>query len=236
MSIILTEIIENLPDIILDSLFLIIAILLVIVIGLIFFLLGKVPLFRWIGGTMITIIKYALIVIFNILAIGVISGLATLGAAIILALFHYLDWEFFMVGNEILIITHEAFFIAAFLIALCFVIGILSGTLIFSFVPLSTRKYVILSYVAGVIVFILLLPTVFQLSIPEVETTMLGMIVISTILPVLGLIFAIGSGQKRKERRRNMTMQERQIEDREEKRKSEFRKSAIFPWITTRSR
>jgi len=233
---ILTEIKENLPDIILDSFFLIIAILLIIFIGFIFFLLGKVPLFRWIGITVITIIKYTLISIFNILAIGVLSGMAALGVAILLALFHYLDWELFMIGNEILIINHSAFFIASFLMGLCFVIGILFGTLIFSFVSLSTRKYMITSYATGVILFVLLLPTVLKFFTPEVEATFLGMIVICTILPVLGLIFAIGTAQKRKERRRRMTKREREIEDSEEKRKENFNNSVIFPWIRTQSR
>src|SRR5699024_12634429 len=127
------------------------------------------------------------------------------------------------------------FFIASFLMGLCFVVCILFGTLIFSFVSLSTRKYVITSYATGVIVFILLMPTVLEFSIPEVEATFLGMIVICMILPVLGVIFALATAQKRKERRRNMTMREREIEDREEKQREKFNKSAIFPWIRTRS-
>src|SRR5699024_6300959 len=147
----------------------------------------------------------------------------------------YLDWELFMVGNETLIVTHDAFFITAILISLCFVSSILLGTLILSFISLSTRMYIITSYAAGVIVFTLLLPPILQLATPEVETTLLGMIVICMILPVLGLIFAIATGQKRKERRREMTMEERSIEDAEEKRKENFRKYAIFPWIRARS-
>lgn len=207
-----------------------------ILIGFMFFLLGKIPLFRWIGITIITIIKYALITIFNILAIGILSGMAAIGVVMALALFHYVDWELFMVGSEILIINHKSFFIASFLMGLCFVVCILFGTLIFSFVSLSTRKYVITSYATGVIVFILLMPTVLEFSIPEVEATFLGMIVICMILPVLGVIFALATAQKRKERRRNMTMREREIEDREEKQREKFNKSAIFPWIRTRSR
>lgn len=207
-----------------------------ILIGFMFFLLGKIPLFRWIGITIITIIKYALITIFNILAIGILSGMAAIGVVMALALFHYVDWELFMVGSEILIINHKSFFIASFLMGLCFVVCILFGTLIFSFVSLSTRKYVITSYATGVIVFILLMPTVLDFSIPEVEATFLGMIVICMILPVLGVIFALATAQKRKERRRNMTMREREIEDREEKQRERFNKSAIFPWIRTRSR
>src|SRR5699024_5620671 len=164
------------------------------------------------------------------------SGMAALGVAILLALFHYLDWELFMIGNEILIINHSAFFIASFLMGLCFVIGILFGTLIFSFVSLSTRIYVVTSYAAGVIVFILLLPTILEYYIPELETTFLGMIVICAILPILGMVFAIGTAQKRKERRRRMTKREREIEDSEEKRKENFNKYVIFPWIRTRSR
>src|SRR5699024_1733475 len=143
---ILKEIIETLPDTILDSFFLIIAILFIIFVGLIFFVLGKIPLFRWFGVILITIIKYALLTIFNLLAIGVISGLATIGVALTLALFHYLDWELFMVGNETLIVTHDAFFITAILISLCFVSSILLGTLILSFISLSTRMYIITSY------------------------------------------------------------------------------------------
>jgi len=210
--------------------------LLIIFVGLIFFLLGKVPLFRWIGITILKIIKYTLIIIFNILAIGIFAGMAAIGVAIALVLFHYLAWELFMVGKEILIVKHDAFFTGSFLIGLCFVISILFGTLIFSFVPLSTRKYVITSYATGVIVFISLLPTILQFYIPEVEATFLGMIIICTILPVLGLIFAIATAQKRKERRRKMTIQERQIEDEEEKRKENFRNYVILPWIRARSR
>lgn len=185
---------------------------------------------------MITIIKYALLTIFNLLAIAILSGLAAFGVAVALALFHYLDWEFFIVGNEILIIKHDAFFAVSFLMGLCFIISILFGTLVFSFVSLSTRKYVITSYATGVIAFILLLPTVLQFYSPEVEATFLGMIVICTILPVFGLIFSIATAQNRKERRREMTMQERKIEDEEEMRKENFSKYAIFPWIRTRSR
>lgn len=232
---ILTEIIKTLPDIILDSFFLIIGILAIILVGLIFFILGKVPLFRWLGVTIITIIKYALITIFNLLAIGVISGLVTVGVALALALFHYLDWEFFIVGQEILIIHHSGFFIAAFLMSLCFVTSILLGTLIFSFVSLSTRKYVIASYVTGVIVFILVLPVMLRAFTPEIEATLVGMIVICMILPVLGLIYAIATGQQRKERRREMTHEEIEREDAEDKRKGNFRKQVIFPWIRTRT-
>lgn len=216
--------------------FLIIAILAVIIVGLIFFLLGKIPLFRWIGGAIITIVKYTLLTIFNLLAIGVISGLATIGVALAFGLFHYLDWKFFMVGKEILFIIHDAFFIVSFLTSLCFVSSILLGSLIFSFIPLSTRKYVIASYAIGVTLFILVLPSILQLATPEVDATLLGMIVISMILPILGFIFAISTGQQRKERRREMTYEEIAREDAEEKRKNDFRKQAIFPWIRNRAR
>src|SRR5690625_7051484 len=129
--------------------------------------------------------------------------MAAIGVAIALVLFHYLAWELFMVGKEILIVKHDAFFTGSFLIGLCFVISILFGTLIFSFVPLSTRKYVITSYATGVIVFISLLPTVLQFYIPDLEATFLSIIIFCTILQVLGLIFAIATAQKRKERRRD---------------------------------
>ncbi|HLQ70788.1 MAG TPA: hypothetical protein VK142_03255, partial [Bacillota bacterium] len=187
----------------------IVVVLLVIFAGFILFLLGKVPLFRWIGITIITTIKYAFITILNVLAIGMISGVTAIGVALVLALFHYLDWALFMAGNEILIVKHDGFFVASFLIALCFVMGILFGTLIFSFVPLSTRRYIIVSYATGVIAFILLLPIILQFYVPEVEATLLGRVIICALLPVLGLIFAIATGQQRKERRREMTMEER---------------------------
>jgi len=167
---------------------------------------------------------------------GVLSGMVAIAIVGVLALFHYLDWEFFIVGSEILIIKHDAFFTTSFLMALCFVVSILFGTLIFSFVSLSTRKYVITSYATGVITFILLLPTVLEFYLPEVEATFLGMIVICAILPVIGLVYAIATAQNRKERRREMTMQERKIEDEEEKRKENFRNYVIFPWIRNRSR
>src|SRR5699024_1603646 len=196
---IFTDMWKAFQDIVLDSLFLIIALLLILCIGLIFFLLGKVPLFRWVGLTIIRTIRYVFITIFNMLAIGLLSGMATIGVIAILVLFHYLDWEFFMVGNEILILHHDVFFGASFLIGLSFVISILVGTFIFSFIPLSTRKYVLASYVTGTIGFILLLPLVLQSFFPDVRTTLLGMTLICAALPILGLIFMIASGQKRKE-------------------------------------
>lgn len=184
----------------------------------------------------ITTIKYAFITILNVLAIGIISGVTAIGVALVLALFHYLDWDLFMAGNEILIVKHGDFFIASFLIALCFVMGILFGTLIFSFVSLSTRKYIIISYATGIIVFILLLPSILQFYVPEVEATFLGRIIICALLPVLGLIFAMATTQQRKERRRQMTMEERRREDEEEKRKSRFSNAVIFPWMRAQSR
>lgn len=228
---------EMLSDFISDSFILVVVVLLLIFIGFIFFLLGKVPLFRWIGIFMITIMKYVLITIFNILAIGVISGLVTIGAALAFALFYYLEWELFMIGSERLFVIHnDAFYIASFLTGLCFVVGVLFGTLLFSFVPLSTRTYVVLSYIAGGVIFILSIPTALQYYTPEVEATLLGRIAICVIIPILGLIFAIGTGQKRKERRRGMTMRERKVEDEEERRSTNLRKYVIFPWIRMRSR
>src|SRR5699024_3041025 len=78
-----------LPDIILDSFVLIITVLLILFSGFILLLLGKIPLFRWIGIVIITTIKYAFITILNVLAIGIISGVSAIGVALVLDLFYY---------------------------------------------------------------------------------------------------------------------------------------------------
>lgn len=229
------EIVEGLLEAVSGSILLVIAFLIFLVLGFIVFLVSKIPPLRWLGILLMNIIKYALLFIFNILAIGLVVGMTAIWIALLLALFQYMDWPFFMVGEEILILHHDAFFMTAVLVSLTFVVGIFLGTFIFSFMPPSTRKYVIASYLFGVGTLLLALPTIMQFYAPEVDVTFVGMLAIAATLPVVAIVFAIATGQKRYETRRDMTYKERRQIDREEKEKEHFRKHAIFPWIKTRS-
>lgn len=174
--------------------------------------------------------------IFNLLATILLSCVTAVGVLLAFGLFHYLDWKLFMAGNEILFIGDDGFFATAFLIGLFFVSGILLGTIFFSFIRLSMRIYVILCYLTGVLSLFFLLPFALKIYAPTVEVTSLGILALSGVLPILGLIFAIGSSQKRKERRREMTMEERRREDWDEERRADFNRQAIFPWIKTRKK
>lgn len=207
-----------------------------LIIGFIFVLLGKIPLFRWIGIVIVNIIKYFLMTVFNILAILLLTCVTAAGVLGAFALFHYLNWELFMVGNEILIIGHDGFFTTAFLVGLFFVIGILIGTLIFSYVRLFTRTYVILCYITGIVFLFVILPIAVDFYAPNVDVSLLGVLAIAAIIPVLGIVLSIASSQNRKERRKQMSMEERRSEDWQDRERANFRKRAIFPWIKNRKR
>src|SRR5690625_2317137 len=120
---------DSFPDIILDSLFLIIAIVVLIVIGSLFFFLGKIPLFRWIGRFIFFTIKYTFLAIINLLFLILVSLMTTAGVIAIILSFDYMQWDLFLVGQEALTLIHDDFFTASFLISFCFVLGILLGTL-----------------------------------------------------------------------------------------------------------
>lgn len=227
--------IEGLFGTLADSLILVLVFLGFLIIGFILFILSKIPPLRWLALSLATLVKYALLIVFNTLAIGLIVGMGAFGVDLLLALFQYMDWEFFMVGQEILIVHHDPFFITAILISLCLIGGIFLGTFILSFIPLSSRKYIIISYMIGVVVLFLALPKTMQLYASGVDVSVLGMIVICAFLPVLALVFAIASGQKRHEKRKIMTYKEGKQADREEKRRTDFNKRAIFPWIKARA-
>lgn len=219
---------------ILDSSILIIFLLFVIAIGFIFTLLGKIPPLRWIGRIIFNTVIYTLQLIFNILAVLIYSLVVAIGVIGSFLLFQYLDWNLFTVGDDILFITHDEFILTGFLIALFFVGGILFGTIAFSLIPLSMRKYTIFSYISGILSLLFLLPFATNKLIPHVEITHLGIFTLVGIIPVLGIMFIIGSAYNRKMERREMSFEERKWEDVENEERAIFKKRFIFPWIHKR--
>lgn len=225
---------ETIFAFIVDSSILITFVIFVLAIGFIFTLLGKIPPLRWLGRIVFYTVIYTLQLIFNLLALFIYSLVVAIGVIGSFFLFHYLDWALFKVDDDILFLTHDEFFLTGFLIALFFVTGILLGTIIYSLIPLSMRKYIIFSYITGILSLLFLLPLATNKLIPQVEITYLGIFALTAIIPVLGFVFIIGSAHNRKMEKEEMTLEESKWEDIERKERDIFKRRFIFPWIHKR--
>lgn len=197
----------------------------------IFAFLSKFAIFRFAGRT----ILYAIQIVFNIIVTGLLIVIIT-GVFIGLILLGSYQFDLFLVNGESLMFGDQMLVPTAAILAACCVIGGVFGSIIFSMLPLSSISFMALVYGASVFSLVAIGPIFLKEYVPAVEFSSLHLLLLSLALPVVIFVYAIASGQKRKEALREMNYKERQQYLTEERRRNEKNKGLIFSWITYRKR
>ncbi|MEJ8777155.1 hypothetical protein [Pseudogracilibacillus sp. ICA-222130] len=197
----------------------------------IFAFLSKFAIFQFAGRT----ILYAIQIVFNIIVTGLLIVIIT-GVFIGLILLGSYQFDLFLVNGESLMFGDQMLVPTAAILAACCVIGGVLGSIIFSMLPLSSISFMALVYGASVFSLVAIGPIFLKEYVPAVEFSSLHLLLLSLALPVVIFVYAIASGQKRKEALREMNYKERQQYLTEERRRNEKNKGLIFSWITYRKR
>lgn len=225
----------TISDIFIIIIRMIIFVAVVAVIGILFSFLSKYSFFRVLGS----IFKYALIAIFNLIIITVL----TIGLGFITFVLIYLAsmYDFFITGDIYTVGVSNITLIFVLIVCCLFIIG----TLALSIVPLTKFQFTLGSYSIIVLGTTVLFPVLVQQFHPTVSVSILFAFVLSIVSTVAGFVFFFILGAKserqkqlevlrdpdltyRQKRRRLETLErERKIE----KKRAQNLRPAIFPWI-----
>lgn len=210
------------------SFYLIGFIVLFLIIG-IFAFLSKFALFRFIGRGILLLFQLMITTLmtclFIVIITGVLIGLIFLGSY---------QFDLFLANGERMMFGDGVLIPSAAILAVCFVLGGVLGSLLFSILPLSNIAFILLIYSASAFSMIGIGPIFLKQYVPGGEISFLSLLLLCVALPIIGMIYAIATNQNRKEALRKMTWKEEKSFLNEERRRHEKNDGLAFPWIKHR--